>query len=495
MTTRRRKSGKTASKHTALWIILAIALFLIIVFLGFTYYFKYHFFFHSTINRLSVSGMTLNEAKDRLKEEAASYLLTIYDRNGEKYHITAEDIDYAYVPGEEEQKLLTSQKPYQWISSLFKKHEYTLKTTVTYNKDKLSEALMALSCLKEENFIEPTDAYIEKNETGFSLIPENPGTHLLFEEVKKEVSLAIEAGENTVTLSDQAYLAPSVKQDDTTLTDCIATLNRYLDTTITYDIADNTEILDRNTVIKWLNLNKDYSISIDQKKLTDYVQSLAYKYNTYGDRRSFLTSKGDVIEVGGGDYGWIIDKPKEEEQILVDLNTGNEIKREPVYQQRALYRESNDIGNTYVEIDYTNQHLWYYKAGTLIAQSDIVSGKLNNGNGSPDGIFKIVYRQSPAVLKGEDYESNVTFFMPFAYNVGIHDASWRSSFGKEIYKNSGSHGCVNVPYECAEAIFNNIEVGTPVIAYYREPVTLTSNSAKISNAYSFVDPEKEKQTP
>ena len=125
MTTRRRKSGKTASKHTALWIILAIALFLIIVFLGFTYYFKYHFFFHSTINRLSVSGMTLNEAKDRLKEEAASYLLTIYDRNGEKYHITAEDIDYAYVPGEEEQKLLTSQKPYQWINSLFKEQDYT----------------------------------------------------------------------------------------------------------------------------------------------------------------------------------------------------------------------------------------------------------------------------------------------------------------------------------------------------------------------------------
>lgn len=497
MTTRkRRKSRIHTPKFTALWIaLLATILAIAAIFLGFTYYFKHHFFWNTTINQLSVSGMTLNEAKEKLKEEAASYLLTIYDRNGEKYHISAKEIDYAYVPGEEEEKLLTSQKSYQWILSVFQKHEYTLKTTVTYDKEKLSEALSALSCLQPENWVEPTNASIEKKEDSFSLVPENQGTHLLFDEVNKEVTSAIENGETTITLSDAAYLAPAITQNDTVITDCLSTLNHYLDTKIVYDIADNDEVLERSTIINWLQINDDYSVTIDDSKVTSYVQSLAYKYNTYSDVRSFLTTKGDVIEIGGGDYGWIIDKPKEAEQILADLTTGGEINREPVYQQRALYRDADDIGDTYVEIDYTNQHLWYYKDNALIAESDIVSGKLNNGNGSPDGIFKIVYRQSPAVLKGEDYESNVTFFMPFAYNVGIHDASWRNSFGKDIYKNSGSHGCVNVPFECAETIFQNIEVGTPVIAYYREPVTLTSNSAKISNAYSYVDPEKEKNNP
>ena len=83
--------------------------------------------------------------------------------------------------------------------------------------------------------------------------------------------------------------------------------------------------------------------------------------------------------------------------------------------------------------------------------------------------------------------------MPFAYNVGIHDAAWRSAFGGNIYINSGSHGCINVPYDCATAIYQNIEVGTPVVAYYREPVSLTSNSAKISNAYSYTDPDADKK--
>lgn len=105
----------------------------------------------------------------------------------------------------------------------------------------------------------------------------------------------------------------------------------------------------------------------------------------------------------------------------------------------------DDIGNTYVEIDYTSQHLWYYKDGSLVTDTGIVSGNISRGNGSPDGIFKIAYKQKDATLVGENYASNVRYFMPFAYNVGIHDASWRSTFGKEIYKTSGSHGCINVP--------------------------------------------------
>ena len=88
-------------------------------------------------------------------------------------------------------------------------------------------------------------------------------------------------------------------------------------------------------------------------------------------------------------------------------------------------------------------------------------------------------------MKGEDYESDVTYFMPFAYNVGLHDASWRSSFGGSIYKNCGSHGCINLPYDAADTIYKNVELGTPVVAYYREDVKLTSNNAKVSNAYSY----------
>ena len=187
-----------------------------------------------------------------------------------------------------------------------------------------------------------------------------------------------------------------------------------------------------------------------------------------------------------------MNKEKEAEQIKADLDAGKPVSRELCYAQRPFVEGKDDIGNTYVEIDYTKQHLWYYENGELVVESDVVTGNISRNNGSPDGVFKIVYKDSPAVLKGEDYESDVTYFMPFAYNVGLHDASWRNGqFGGDIYKTSGSHGCINLPFEVADKIYKSIKVGTPVIAFYREKVELTAENAKISNAYSYVDPDKQ----
>ena len=57
--------------------------------------------------------------------------------------------------------------------------------------------------------------------------------------------------------------------------------------------------------------------------------------------------------------------------------------------------------------------------------------------------------------------------MPFYNGMGIHDATWRKSFGGSIYRTDGSHGCINCPYSLAKTIYENIEADTPIICYYR----------------------------
>ena len=66
---------------------------------------------------------------------------------------------------------------------------------------------------------------------------------------------------------------------------------------------------------------------------------------------------------------------------------------------------------------------------------------------------------------GETYSSPVKFWMPFNGNIGMHDASWRSQFGGDIYVTGGSHGCVNLPRKKAEEIFDVIEKGEAVVVY------------------------------
>ena len=56
--------------------------------------------------------------------------------------------------------------------------------------------------------------------------------------------------------------------------------------------------------------------------------------------------------------------------------------------------------------------------------------------------------------------------MPFDQAIGLHDADgWRSEYGKDIYLTNGSHGCINMPYEAAEIIYNNVSAGTKVLVH------------------------------
>ncbi|MDU1231134.1 MAG: L,D-transpeptidase family protein [Clostridium sp.] len=125
----------------------------------------------------------------------------------------------------------------------------------------------------------------------------------------------------------------------------------------------------------------------------------------------------------------------------------------------------DDIGDTYVEVNITRQHLWFYKNGKLLTQGDIVTGCQSKNTPTAEGVYALNYKQKDATLKGDGYSSKVSYWMPFNGNIGLHDARWRSSFGGNIYKTNGTHGCVNMPQYLAKIIFENIESNTPIICY------------------------------
>lgn len=148
------------------------------------------------------------------------------------------------------------------------------------------------------------------------------------------------------------------------------------------------------------------------------------------------------------------------------IENGESGERTPVYFQTAASYEMPDYGNTYVEINLTAQHLFLYKNGEKILESDFVSGNASRGYDTPAGAYSITYKQRDATLTGENYRTPVSYWMPFNRNIGMHDANWRGSFGGNIYKTNGSHGCINLPPSKAKTIYENIEKGTAVICYH-----------------------------
>lgn len=487
----RRSTYQGRTKKIVIISITAFVIIILAVYLGFSFYFKNHFFFKTEINGLKVGGMTVEDAEQKLSDEVDEYLLTLYDRDDEKYYIKGADIGCKYISDNSVEKLLKEQNAFAWPKFIFKLQETEMSIPMEYDAALLETAVSKLALFQEENMVEPENAYIKQEGNDFEVVPEVMGNKAILEKVALAAEEAVAFGKTEAHLDDDSYENPEVTTDSSLISEAKGTIDRYLGTVVTYDIKEQEEVLDESKIKEFIVFHEDYSVTLDDAKIETYVQYLASKYNTYGDEREFKSSMGDTVVVGGGDYGWIVNKEKEAETIKENILAGDVLTRELEYLQRALVEGLDDIGDTYLEIDYTNQHMWYYEKGELIMESDVVTGNIARSWGSPDGVFKIVYKKSPDVLRGEDYESDVAFFMPFAYNVGVHDAGWRSSFGGSTYKTQGSHGCINAPYEAAEKLYQTIEVGTPVIAFYREPVELTAENTRIANAYSYVKPEKE----
>ena len=110
--------------------------------------------------------------------------------------------------------------------------------------------------------------------------------------------------------------------------------------------------------------------------IKDFVAQLASEHDTVGTTRSFNTTSGRTVSVYGSAYGWKIDQDAEAAQLTEEIRTGTQTTREPVYSMRANSYGYNDIGSTYIEVDLSSQHMYYYQNGSIIFDSDIVSGDI-----------------------------------------------------------------------------------------------------------------------
>lgn len=234
---------------------------------------------------------------------------------------------------------------------------------------------------------------------------------------------------------------------------------------ITYRFDDNTETLDGTTIADWLITLGDGSVSVNEAPAKEYVAGLASKYDTFGRNRSFKTHNGEQITVTGGDYGYWMDRVSTRQELIAQILTGESAELTPVYYSTGISYDVNNIGSSYVEVNIGDQHLWVYKDGQLVNETDFVSGGLFKGNGTPEGTYAITYKERDATLVGEGYQSSVKYWMPFNGNIGLHDASWRDSFGGHIYYMNGSHGCVNLPPAKAAEIYDQVEKGEAVVVY------------------------------
>ncbi|MBC2579143.1 L,D-transpeptidase family protein [Clostridium sp. DJ247] len=451
------------SKNTGNIIILIASILLL--YLLISVYFTNHFFFNTTINGADVSLKAYNDADDIIRSYVKDYKLQLIERSGEVEEIIGQDIGMQYNEKNSISKIYHRKSPFKWIISLLKDQKYYVNDLFIYNKDNLEDKINQLNCLNKA-IIEPKNVSFKYLNGSYEVIGEVYGNKINKGKLNEAIKMSILEGETKLDLNEKlCYENPkyTLSSDKTSKTKNL--LNKYVSTKITYIFGSENEILDGNTINEWLSVDENLEAAINEKAVKEYVQGLSKKYDTVGIARNFKTSIGKIVEVKGGLYGWKINCSAETKALLENIKLGKVLEKETIYIQKALPRGEDEIGNTYVEINITRQHLWFYKDGKLITQGDVVTGNPSKGCSTVVGTYMLNYKQNGATLSGPNYEAEVTYWMPFYGNIGIHDASWRYSFGGDIYKRNGTHGCVNAPLYLAKTIFDNIEDGTPIICY------------------------------
>lgn len=473
---------RTQHSAASVWIIIgiAVAAALILVYLGGLLIYHGKFLPQTYVNGVNIAGMTMEEAESAVLNTAQDMGLTFLPKEGDPIVFKGSSFGCTVSLPEDSLADPADESHALWFKKFFSKSEYTAALQDSYSED----ALVSLIAAYDWGNVPPTDAKVVQNEDGtFSIQPEDDGNMVDTQTLSDYTIAQMREGNNTINMIESnCYKKASVTASS--LESTLALYNQIGAVEITYDMTDReeimdpvgTETLDHETIMDWISTESG-DISVDLDKATAWVQeNIADKYDTLvtGYTRTFESTMDGTIQLpigGDGIYGWKTNVSATAEKLVEYIKAGEPVTIEPVYKVEGFRMNSTAgvtyTGDTYIEVDICHQKLWYYVNGELYLETDVVTGLASDpSRATPPGAYKVWSRESPrklGTMEVQGYSVWVDYWMPVTYTgIGLHDLN-RSAYGGEIYQTNGSHGCINLPLDVAEKIYNKVTVNTPVM--------------------------------
>lgn len=421
---------------------------------------------NTSVEGITVSNLTTEEAEQKIHDRYASeeFVLTIDNKEWKK--LNKADFGLQTDFSEELKNLQAEQNNWTWGIAYFENQELSLsdaafdETVFEEQKALLESELLALN----EDRTPTKNATIVKNADGFAIQPEEIGTELNVTEILADFNPALFTSSDSLELEEFKKEA-TVTQEDEKLQSEIADLNKIAHVNGTYVINGNSFQIPTENITDWLNYN-DAKVELDREKVLAYVTDVASNYNTSTNPTTFQSTRQGEVSVPAGTLSWTIATEAETDGLMADLLNGEDFTRSPIAQGSAS-SGSALVGNTYIEVDLENQYMWYYRDGAVVLQTEIVSGR--PGQLTPKGVHYIWKKELNAILRGPNddgsrYAVPVDYWMPIDWTgVGIHDAGWQPAFGGNEWQTAGSNGCINTPPNIMKSLYEQAEIGTPVV--------------------------------
>lgn len=435
--------------------------------LGSIYYSK-HFLPNTQVEAVEISNMSLEQAQKIVDDQHKNQSFQIKLDNQVLKEIKKSDFGMESNSKATLESILKAQNPWSWGGSFFSSKKATANKT-TFNQEVLTQQLNSLKTELDQvnqGRTQTQDAGIARGASGFVITPEVQGNNFNVDQAMKAIEKGLKSGQTSVSLNDFIQ-KPSVTSKDAHLQEELNTVNKVIQVQANYSINGTTFQIPTEQIADWVTY-ENKQVTLNQEKVQAYVQQLADQYNTSTNPTSFNSTKRGTVSVPAGTLSWSIQVADEAAALTEQILAGENFTRSPITKGSAKASQPL-VGNTYIEVDLTNQHMWYYKDGAVVIETDVVTGKPTTP--TPKGVDYIWKKERNATLRGTNddgskYASPVSYWMPVDWTgVGIHDSDWQPAYGGDLWKTRGSHGCVNTPPSVMAQLYNAVEVGTPVVIF------------------------------
>ena len=453
--------------------ILGIIGAVLCLYFVFAFVFSFIFMPRTYLNGIKVGFKSYASASKMIKPTINDYVLTVRNLDGSQEHVEGSAVNLKYESMKWIKEALKQQNQFAWPISFFRKNEIVIEENVSYNEAAFADILKKMSGFKTTTMIEPQDAHVAMDETGnYVVYPEVLGTTIDVDAAKAEARECLLTGNRLLDL-EVYHILPTVYSSDEILSERLNEWNEYMKSAgLTYIFWDTPEVLTREIINSLISEGKD-GLYVDEKKVMNLMAEWRERHDSLGRSFKFMTYDGIEVDITpGGDYGYELNEEAVGADIIEKLNAHDTGSYEVSYWRKPLYRTNNGLGGTYIEISITDQHLWMYKDGELLIDTNVVTGMPTDDEEriTHKGCFSVDWHEEHVLLgtmETRGYEQLVDYWIAFNESEGIHDAQWRedSEYIREMYLYDGSHGCVNTPLAAMKVIFENVIDGEAVVIY------------------------------
>ncbi len=453
-------------------VVVSVVVALVVVYILGIQRFSNRFLPNTRVNGFDVSGRTLDEARADLEQQTADYEcnVTVGD-----FSTSVRGADIAMDRNEEHMAsdAMRGQSAYFWPIALLIPNPVEVEASLSFNEDAAKKAVTEAADGYNEKNLPTKDARVVLDEASglYKVTGSTEGTALDSQAIAQTAADDIRQFKYKSEPAAESVTHQATVADLPKFVHAAENANRSRTSDISILSGGNEVIIsnaDQNA--QWVTVGSGPSVEVDKEAVRAWAEYSVADAVYRDDDWSYYALNQDAF------VDEFCDRLAKGDTSPFEAPTNDELKTEGESREKAYARGgwNKDLGR-YIDVDLDSQFARLFdEKGEVIWESAFVSGSMYDSHSTVTGEFSIYSMQTNTVLVGmdyngdgyPDYESFVSYWMPFYGGYGLHDATWRSTFGGENYYYDGSHGCVNLPYSKAAELYGITFVGEKVYVHW-----------------------------